>query len=516
MQGIDALTPCLVDAPNVRVVDASGIGRETRFGTFAVSPAIEPLSLRLPRDLLVLQPLQGHLDVEPVLLAPGLRCVIGSAEGCTLRLTKSTLVRPEHCTIEITGRQTVLTHWVPETTWLNDRLVRDPSELVPGDRIAIGPFDFQVRSASADELLYAKLVEHDPSDTNKVDDVLRRKRTIDESKRDTNTAPFGGGHELALDLFSELLRESSEGSDSGTFEQLPQHITRLLSELQSQVCELQEREAELSEQLRSQYEPINPTRRDVVIRTETADSAEASSQTSVVVAPDVVPAAVRPEYEQVLELLKSERDELDRVREQVDQEWQNLAAEQEQWQEQKQRWTEQIEDVQAKFAELESQQQSVVEEREVSRSLAHELMRDQARLTEWKDRLRLEERELARRRDEMNRPDLEEESNRSDDLSPSEAMMTEPASATLAAPAPLVPAPWIGPTHVPATFTSPSRPGQPKQTLMTLVAFGLAALLFSGSFGDHEANTTIGWGTALIGAISTVDLLLRRCFSSNR
>ena len=482
-----------------------------------MSPAIEPLSLRLPRDLLVLQPLQGHLDVEPVLLAPGLQCVIGSAEGCTLRLTKSTLVRPQHCTIEITGRQPVLTHWVPETTWLNDRLVREPSELVPGDRIAIGPFDFQVRSASADELLYAKLVEHDPSDTKKVDDVLRRKRTIDESKRDTNTAPSGSGHELALDLFSELLREpSDDGSDSGTFEQLPQHITRLLSELQSQVCELQEREAELSEQLRSQYEPANPTSRDVVIRTETAGSAEASSQTSVVVAPDAVPAAVRPEYEQVLELLKSERDELDRVREQVDQDRKNLAAEQEQWQEQKQKWSEQLEDVQAKFADLESQQQSVVEEREVSRSLAQELMRDQAQLTEWEDRLRLEERELAQRRDEMNRRDLQEESNRSDDLSLSETMMTEPASATLAAPTPLVSAPWIGATQLPATFTSPSRPGQPKQTFMTLAAFGLAAMLLSGSFGDHQANTTIGWGTALIAAISTVDLLLRRCFSSSR
>ena len=506
----------LADAPNVRAVDTSDIGRETRFGTTTVSPAIEPLSLRLPRDLLVLQPLQGHLDVEPVLLAPNLRCVIGSAEGCTVRLTKSTLVRPQHCTIEITGRQTILTHWVPETTWLNDRLVREPSELVPGDRIAIGPFDFQVRSASADELLYAKLVEHDPSDTNGVDDVLRLKKAIGGSKRDTITAPTESGHELALDLFSELLRKPSEdGSDSGTFEQLPQHITRLLSELQSQVCELQEREAELSQQLHSQYEPANLLGREVEPRADARDSAVPTLETSVVVAPAAVPAAVRPEYEQVLELLKSERDELDRIHEQVDQDRKNLAAEQEQWQEQKQKWTEQIEEVQAKFADLESQQQLVADEREVCRSLAQELMRDQTGLTEWEDRLRLEEQELARLRDEFNRR-AQEVSTRLDDLALSETTIAESAPATLAAAAPLVPAPWIGPTQVPATFASPLQPSHPKQTLMTLIAFSLAALLLSGSFGDHEANTTIGWGTALIAAISTVDLLLRRCFSSSR
>ncbi len=488
---------------------------DAHFGSSTLTAAIEPLSLRLPRDLLVLQPLQGHLDVEPVLLAPGLRCVIGSAEGCAVRLTKSTLVRPEHCSILVSGRQTFLTDWVPETTWLNDRLVKEPSELVPGDRIAVGPFDFQVRTASADELLYAKLVERDSDDTNKVEDVLRLKRAIDGSKRDTNTAPSGIGDESAHDLLSELLRESTDGLDSHTLEQVPQHISRLLGELQNQVFALQEREAELSEQLRSQYEPSHPTDREAASHTDTGDSAEQFPQTPIVVAPDAVPAAVRPEYEQVLELLKSERDELDRVREQVDQDRKNLAAEQEQWQEQKQKWSEQREEVQAKSAELESQRQSVVEEREGCRSLAQELMRDQARLNEWEDQLRLEERELARLRDELNRR-VQEDSSRAEDVTPSAATGTESASANLAAVAPLASAPWVGPAHSPAKFEQPAQPSQPKQTFMTLAAFGLAAMLLSGTFGDHEANVTIGWGTALIAAISTVDLLLRRCFSGSR
>lgn len=452
--------------------------------------AVEPLSLRLPRDLLVLQPLQGHLDVEPVLLAPGLRCVIGSAEGCAVRLTKSTLVRPEHCTIEVSGRQTLLTKWVPETTWLNDRLVAEPSELVPGDRIAIGPFDFQVRAASADELLYAKLVERDSGDTTNVEDVLRLKRAIDGSAREKNTAPTGSGGEPALDLFSELLRESNEGSDSDTHERLTQHISKLLGDLQSQVFALQEREAELNEQLRSQREPNSPSPREAEPRLS-----------SIAAPPDVVPAAVRPEYDQVLQLLKSERDELDRDR-------RNLADEQSQWREQ-------LQTLQTQFAELETLRQSVVEDREACRTLAAELMRDEARLAEWEDRLRHEEQELAGRRNGLDRHEREQ-STLGDNVRSSETKTIEPASATFAAPASPVSAPRIGYAHPPTDAEVPPQPGRPTQTSLTLAAFGLATLLLSGSLGGHAVNTTIGWGTAIIGAISTVDLLLRRCFPSRR
>ena len=108
-----------------------------------MTPAVEPLPLRLPRDVLVLQPMHGHLDLEPVLLTPGLRCALGSAEGCAVRLTKSDLVRARHCVIEVVGRQTMLTEWTADSTWLNERLVTEPCELRPADRLSIGPFDSQ-------------------------------------------------------------------------------------------------------------------------------------------------------------------------------------------------------------------------------------------------------------------------------------------------------------------------------------------------------------------------------------
>lgn len=492
----------LASAANTRRPAYVTSATNPNFGTSTVTPAIEPLSLRLPRDLLVLQPLQGHLDVEPVLLAPGLRCVIGSAEGCAVRLTKSTLVRPEHCTIEVTDRQTLLTEWVPETTWLNDRLVAEPCELVPGDRIAIGPFDFQVRAASADELLYAKLVERDSVETNNVDDVLRLKRAINGPAREKIASPTGSGGEPALDLISGLLREASDGSESDTHERLTQHISKLLGDLQSQVHALHEREAELNEQLRSQRDSIHPIPREAESRTNT-----------VAATPDLVPVAVRTEYDQVLQLLKSERDELDRDREQLDQDRQRLAVEQTLWRQQQQEWTARLETLQAQASELETERQLVADDREECHTLAAELMRDEARLAEWEDRLRREEHEVSRLRNEPGRHD---QATLSANVKWPDASTTEPVAAALATSVLPTTASWIGPSPLPVEFEAPLQSSRPTQTLLTLGAFSLAALLLAGSFGDHEVNTTIGWGTAIIGAVSTVDLLIRRCLSGRR
>lgn len=469
-----------------------------------MTPAVEPLSLRLPRDLLVLQPMQGHLDVEPVLLAPGLRCVIGSAEGCAIRLTKSALVRPEHCVVEVIGRQTLLTEWEPGATWLNDRLVSEPSDLVPGDRIAVGPFDFRVRPASADELLYAKLVERDSSDANNVEDVLRLKRAIDSSDRDKNSALTGARSEPALDLFGNLLREANDSSDSDTHERLTQHISKLFGDLQSQVLALQEKEAELNEQLRSQHEETEPSRLSTKPK---ASAADLVSRTATVPL-DSLPPALRPEYEQVLQLLKAERDQLDHDRVQ-------LADEQARWQEQQRDWSQRLQTLESQLAELETQRQSVLEERDICRTLAAELMRDEARMAEWEDRLRQEEQKLAAQRNEWNQRD-QEFSVRREIASTPQPILPEPAAAVSAGLKLTSPADRIGHTHTSVSTDATLPTTRPVQTLLTLIAFCSATLFLSGSFGNQEASTILGWGTATLGAISTVDLLLRRCFSTGR
>ena len=463
-------------------------------------PVAEPLSLRLPRDYLVLHPMQGHLDVESVLLAPGLRCVIGSAEGCAVRLTKSALVQPEHCVFEIIGRKTWLTKWEPETTWLNDRLVSEPRELVSGDRIAIGPFDFQVRPASAEDLLHAKLIERESTDADQVDEVLRLKRAIDNSGRDQTATLPGINREPDLDQFGDLLREASDGSDSDTHERLNQHISKLLSDLQSQVLSLQEKEAELSEQLRSQREETGQWRLEAEPRTCAADSAERPL--------DSIPTAVRPDYEQVLQLLKTERDQLDQERSQ-------LADEQAQWHEQQRDWSQRLQALESQLAELEAQRQAVLEERETCRALNDELMRDQARLAKWEDQLRLEERELTSRREEFRQREQLFSTPIERSSSPATPLF-DPAIAKTAAPPQPALALWQVPERTSAEFEAVTQPSRPLQTLLTLFAFSLAALCLSGTVGDYEANTTVGWGTAIVGALSTVDLLLRRCLSTHR
>ena len=446
--------------------------------------------------------MQGHLDVEPVLLAPGLRCVIGSAEGCAVRLAKSALVRPEHCVVEVIGRKTLLTEWEPGATWLNDRLVSEPCEMVPGDRIAVGPFDFRLRPASADELLYAKLVERDSSDVNQIEDVLRLKRAIDSSGRDQNDSPTGTSSEPALDLFGDLLRETSDGSDSDSHERLTQHISKLLGDLQSQVLSLQEKEAELNEQLRSQRDENDQQ------RLEAEHSPRQSTASSVAWPLDSIPAAVRPEYEQVLQFLKAERDQLDQDRLQ-------LADEQARWNEQQRDWSQRLQTLESQLAELETQRQAVLEERDICRTLADELMRDEARLTEWESRLRHEEQELAGRRDDFSQREPVF-SRQAAPSSASVATQPDPTVAVSAVPIQHPLADWQAQKHASAESDALTHPSQPIQTLLTLVAFSSAALFLSGSLGDLQANTTLGWGTAILGAISTADLLLRRCFSTRR
>ncbi len=82
----------------------------------------------------------GHLDLEPVLLAPGLRCVIGSAESCAVRLANSALVQPKHCTVEIVGTVGPAKH--THLTSLILRLIpADPNAADAADagRVRVGP-----------------------------------------------------------------------------------------------------------------------------------------------------------------------------------------------------------------------------------------------------------------------------------------------------------------------------------------------------------------------------------------
>ena len=487
-----------------------------------MTPAAVPLSLQLPRDPLVLHPLHGNLEIEPVLLVPGGRYVIGSAENCAVRLTKSTLVRPEHCTIEVSGRQHVLTEWVPDVTWLNDRLVSEPCELVSGDRIAVGPFDFQVRAAVADELQRAKRPELKSGSTSNVGGILQPKPDTDGKEQAKQTAPSEINFNPARDLFRNSNREVRDRSETEGLDSSSPNTSIIVSDVQHRFLALHEPKAELPAQLRSKSDPPNSIPCEAERRKMPADSAARSSTTAVASPLDAIPAAVRPDYEQVLQLLKSARDALDRDREQLkrdreqlDQDRKKLADDQRDWREETQDWTERFKTLESQLEEVEILRQSAREERDMCRTLAAQLIRDETRMVEWEDRLRLEEQEFAHRRNGLSSSN-QEPSPLCDDVTAPESTTTESVPVTLAGLVPRESASSIVDALTPAEDEVPTQSSRPIQTLLTLVAFGLAALFFSGVFGNQEVHSTLGWGTAVLGVISTVDLLLRRCFLTSR
>jgi hypothetical protein len=65
-------------------------------------------------------------------------------------------------------------------------------------------------------------------------------------------------------------------------------------------------------------------------------------------------------------------------------------------------------------------------------------------------------------------------------------------------------------------FEAAPSASRPLQTFLTLVAFGISAFFLGTDRSDPEVLSAIGWTTALIGAISTVDLLLHRCLATTR
>lgn len=468
-----------------------------------MTSAVEPLSLRLPKDLLVLESQQSHLGIEPVLLTPGLRCAIGSGPGCAVRLTNSELVHFEHCVIEALGRRTMLSFWTQESTWLNDRLVQEPTELVAGDRIAIGPFDFRIRPASAEELLYARLVEEEPHATNTIDDVLRLKRAIDKSGRELTSASGTRSPSSTSDLITELSGPNTDASEAESGQQLTQHISKLLSNLQAQILTLQGREAELTEELDRQQ----------ITTTARPEAANRSSHAADARAPWASPdrSTASPDQPQAWNLLQAEREQLVRDRQQ-------LAEDQARWDQIRRELSDQMRLLEAQQAELAAKQQSLHEEQAMCQTLANELLRDKARLADWEDRLKQQEQQLTLDRQMQERCHLKGTRQLLPATRPADNDVSGSASRPNF-PAPVVrPSHWQATPHATAEETLEQRQNshQTLRTIATLLLFVMAAVLFEGRVGGEAVGEWLGWTTAIVAALSTVELLTRRYFSHRR
>ncbi len=93
---------------------------------------------------LVLDPVY-QADFEPLALTPG-NHTLGSAADCSLRLQVAG-VQPRHALIIVT-RQRVLMQALNERTWVNE-IPAVEAVLQVGDRLAIGPVEFQLRAGDS-------------------------------------------------------------------------------------------------------------------------------------------------------------------------------------------------------------------------------------------------------------------------------------------------------------------------------------------------------------------------------
>jgi DNA repair exonuclease SbcCD ATPase subunit len=113
----------------------------------AIEPQTRRPGTRTTRSVLVLEPANGRLPVEPVLLTPG-DYVIGSASSCSVVLPFQG-VQPKHCEIQVRDR-VVTVRSFDRRTWLNNGPFTE-TRLHKGDRLVIGPVEFRVGEMTTQE-----------------------------------------------------------------------------------------------------------------------------------------------------------------------------------------------------------------------------------------------------------------------------------------------------------------------------------------------------------------------------
>ena len=107
-------------------------------------------SVRPMREILVVEPVQQHHGRHAILLPPGTQCSIGASRACTLTVSAQAIL-PQHCLIVASPNSTILQEF-GESTWLNEHPVREPIEIMDGDRLAVGPAEFRIRAAHPEQI----------------------------------------------------------------------------------------------------------------------------------------------------------------------------------------------------------------------------------------------------------------------------------------------------------------------------------------------------------------------------
>ncbi|MFH1266584.1 MAG: hypothetical protein ABIK89_12720, partial [Planctomycetota bacterium] len=123
------------------------------------------------------------------------KCTIGSGPRCTLRL-RARGVRPLHCLVLRGGAGTVIRSLAPDTR-LNGRVFTD-AELVTGDRLSVGPLEFEV-------------IEPDVSSQARLDQ--QQEKAYDPQKREPREEEWNRRRIELDDLAAKLGRSEKEFDD---------------------------------------------------------------------------------------------------------------------------------------------------------------------------------------------------------------------------------------------------------------------------------------------------------------
>ncbi|MFP6765424.1 MAG: FHA domain-containing protein, partial [Planctomycetaceae bacterium] len=230
--------------------------------------------VRSLREVLVIEPVQQHHGQDSILLAPGTHCLIGSSRACTLTIQAQGIL-PQHCRIVSGPNSTILKEFEGQT-WLNDRPVSEPLELMENDRLAIGPAEFRLRMARAEEIedsipmrdsRFSSPDETDPVEnlgiqqtrlTEESELLSRREKTLQQREQEltlrfeeleqTLRMASGEDGETATVAAKELDLQLHRLTVDSSLEEERQHLTGQQIAIEERQARLDERERDLKQE----------------------------------------------------------------------------------------------------------------------------------------------------------------------------------------------------------------------------------------------------------------------------
>ncbi len=137
--------------------------------------------LGVSKGLLNLRIRGTHLDGR-IIRIRAQKCSIGAAPDCGVRI-HSSAARPIHCVI-FRGRQgTLVRRWAPDTL-LNGKSFQE-AWLQPGDRLSVGPVEFDI----LDEDQAERLLDRDLDESVAVENQDAAAQSSETAERNDNAAP---------------------------------------------------------------------------------------------------------------------------------------------------------------------------------------------------------------------------------------------------------------------------------------------------------------------------------------